>query len=110
MQVVAMLCLFPAGSSVIFLGIVAALIGWNYGAMFTLFPATCLQYYGPTAQGANYGFLFTAFGFAGFAGPLIGGMLKDATGNYYAPFVLGAVAVALSVVIFTIVKPPSRKK
>lgn len=109
LQVVAMVCLFPAGSSAIFLGIIAALIGWNYGAMFTLFPATCLQYYGPTAQGANYGLLFTAFGFAGFAGPLIGGMLKDITGTYFAPFVLGAVVVGVSVIIFMIVKPPIRK-
>ncbi|HPD56401.1 MAG TPA: OFA family MFS transporter [Smithellaceae bacterium] len=109
LQVVAMVCLFPAGSSAVFLSIIAALIGWNYGAMFTLFPATCLQYYGPTAQGANYGLLFTAFGFAGFAGPLIGGMLKDTTGTYFAPFVLGAAVVGISVFIFMFVKPPQRK-
>ncbi len=109
LQVIAMACLYPAGSSAIFLGVIAALIGWNYGAMFTLFPATCLQYYGPTAQGANYGLLFTAFGLAGFTGPLIGGMLKDATGTYYVPFIVGAIVVSISVIVFMMVKPPPRK-
>ncbi|MDD5711754.1 MAG: OFA family MFS transporter [Smithellaceae bacterium] len=108
LQVIAMALLFPAGSSVLFLGIVAALIGWNYGAMFTLFPASCLNYYGPTSQGANYGLLFTAFGLAGFAGPLVGGLLKDATGTYYAPFLCGAAACAISVVITAIIKPPPK--
>jgi OFA family oxalate/formate antiporter-like MFS transporter len=107
LQVVAMALLYPAGSSVFFLSVIAALIGWNYGAMFTLFPATCLQYYGPTAQGANYGLLFTAFGLAGFFGPYIGGLLKDVTGSYAVPFIVGAVVVAVSAVITAVLKPPS---
>lgn len=109
-QVAAMALLYPAGSSAIFLIVIASLIGWNYGAMFTLFPATCLQYYGPTAQGANYGLLFTAFGLAGFVGPYVGGMLKDATGTYYVPFIVGAVVVIVSVVISAIVKPPKARR
>jgi OFA family oxalate/formate antiporter-like MFS transporter len=108
LQVVAMLLLYPAGSSVIFLVVVAALIGWNYGGMFTLFPATCLQYYGASSQGANYGLLFTAFGLAGFCGPYIGGLLKDATGTYYIPFIVGAAVVVVSVVVSWVVKPPAR--
>jgi OFA family oxalate/formate antiporter-like MFS transporter len=108
LQVVAMAFLYPAGSSAMFLGVVAALIGWNYGAMFTLFPATCLQYFGPTAQGANYGLLFTAFGLAGFTGPLVGGMLKDVTGTYYVPFIVGAVVVSISVIVSLLIKAPQR--
>ncbi len=109
-QVVAMALLYPVGSSAMFLAVIAALIGWNYGAMFTLFPATCLQYYGPTAQGANYGLLFTAFGLAGFCGPYVGGMLKDTTGTYYAPFLVGAAVVAISVIISFMIKPPAARK
>jgi len=109
LQVIAMALLYPAGPSVVFLGIIAGIIGWNYGAMFTLFPTTCLQYYGPTAQGANYGLLFTAFGLAGFAGPLVGGMLKDITGTYYVPFIAGAIVVSLSVLVSIILKPPLNK-
>jgi OFA family oxalate/formate antiporter-like MFS transporter len=108
-QAIALALLYPAGSSAIFLGIIAGLIGWNYGAMFTLFPATCLQCYGPTAQGSNYGLFFTAFGLAGFAGPLVGGMLKDATGTYYVPFIAGAVVVGVSILISLVLKPPPKK-
>jgi MFS transporter, OFA family, oxalate/formate antiporter len=109
-QVVAMALLYPVGSSALWLSVIAALIGWNYGAMFTLFPATCLQFYGPTSQGANYGLLFTAFGLAGFCGPYVGGLLKDTTGTYYAPFIVGAVVVAVSVIISFIIKPPAAVK
>lgn len=109
LQVIGMALLYPAGPSAVFLGIIAGIIGWNYGAMFTLFPTACLQYYGPTAQGANYGLLFTAFGLAGFAGPLVGGLLKDITGTYYAPFIAGAIVVSLSVLISIILKPPLSK-
>lgn len=109
LQVVAMLALYPAGTSILTLGIVAILIGWNYGSMFTLFPATTLQYYGPTAQGANYGLLFSAWGLAGFAGPWVGGWLKDSSGAYYVPFIVGAVVVAISVIITATLKPPMKK-
>lgn len=110
LQLLAMLVLFPAGKAVMTLCIVAIVIGWNYGAMFTLFPATCLQYFGPTAQGSNYGLLFTAWGLAGFAGPYVGGMLLDSTKSYSAPFLVAAVIVAISVVILFITKPPAAKE
>lgn len=109
LQVAAMLVLFPVGKTIMLLCLVSAVLGWNYGAMFTLFPATCLQYYGPSAQGSNYGLLFTAWGLAGFAGPYVGGMLLDATKSYSAPFLVAAVIVAISVVILWMIKPPERK-
>jgi MFS transporter, OFA family, oxalate/formate antiporter len=109
LQVAAMALLYPAGYAYWWLWAVAALIGWNYGAMFTLFPATCLQYFGITSQGANYGLLFTSWGLAGFAGPYVGGWIKDSTGTYLAPFLVGAVVVAVSAVLTAIVKPPEKK-
>ncbi|HDP81281.1 MAG TPA: MFS transporter [Spirochaetes bacterium] len=110
LQAAAMLLLFPAGGIYWALWAVAALIGWNYGSMFTLFPATCLQYFGPTSQGSNYGLLFTAWGFAGFAGPYVGGWLKDSSGAYYAPFVIAAVMVALAVILLSVIKPPKKQE
>ncbi|MBN2079649.1 MAG: OFA family MFS transporter [Spirochaetes bacterium] len=109
LQVLAMVLLFPSGSTTWALWMVSALIGWNYGSMFTLFPATCLHYFGSTSQGSNYGLLFTAWGFAGFAGPYVGGWLKDSTGTYSAPFIVAAVMVAIAVVVLAVVKPSARK-
>ncbi|HOS38103.1 MAG TPA: OFA family MFS transporter [Spirochaetota bacterium] len=109
LQVAAMALLYPAGYTYWALWMVAALIGWNYGSMFTLFPATCIQFFGITSQGTNYGLLFTSWGLAGFAGPYVGGWLKDSTGTYLAPFVVGAVVVAISVIIIALVKAPEKK-
>jgi OFA family oxalate/formate antiporter-like MFS transporter len=108
-QVVAMLLLFPAGKTAAMLAVVAGLIGWNYGAMFTLFPSTLLSYYGPTAQGSNYGLLFTAWGVAGFFGPYLGGRLQAMTGSFFVPFVVSAVVLIIAVVILAAVKPPEKK-
>jgi OFA family oxalate/formate antiporter-like MFS transporter len=108
LQTIAMVAIFQLGGSVAGLSAIAILIGWNYGAMFTLFPATCLQFYGPTAQGSNYGLLFTAWGFAGFAGPFVGGWLKDVSGTYYMPFIVGAAVVAVAVLIIAFTKPPAK--
>jgi MFS transporter, OFA family, oxalate/formate antiporter len=109
LQAAVMLLLYPLGGNYYALWAIAAIIGWNYGAMFTLFPATCLQFYGPTAQGSNYGLLFTAWGLAGFAGPWVGGYLKDSTGTYYIPFICGAVLCALGCLILATTKPPEKK-
>ena len=108
LQVVAMLSLTPVASNATLLLVVAALLGWNYGAMFTLFPATTVGYYGPTAQGANYGLLFTAWGIACFAGTLVGGILRDSSGSYSLPFYVGAAVVAVGVVAIAMLKPPAK--
>jgi MFS transporter, OFA family, oxalate/formate antiporter len=109
-QVVALLLLFPAGPIHWQLWAVAAVIGWNYGGMFTLFPAACLNFFGGKSQGTNYGLLFTAFGLAGFAGPYAGGLLKDATGSYAVPFLLSAGMVCLSAVLSAAIRPPAGMK
>jgi len=109
LQVAAMLVLFPVGKSAVLLAVCAALIGWNYGAMFTLFPATTLQYFGASAQGSNYGLLFTAWGVAGFAGVFSGGYLRGLTGSYLTPFVVSAVLVAVAVIILATMKAPEKK-
>ncbi|MGZ3608010.1 MAG: MFS transporter, partial [Syntrophales bacterium] len=109
LQTAAMVAIFQLGGSVYGLAAIAILIGRNYGAMFTLFPATCLQFYGTTAQGSNYGLLFTAWGLAGFAGPWIGGYLKDITGTYYMPFLVAAALCALGTIILFTTKAPGKK-
>jgi OFA family oxalate/formate antiporter-like MFS transporter len=109
-QVAALLLLYPVGGSYWQLWAVAAVIGWNYGGMFTLFPATCLNFFGAKSQGTNYGLLFTAFGLAGFAGPYAGGLLKDAMGSYGVPFLLSAGMVAVSVILSAVIRPPARRE
>jgi MFS family permease len=58
--------------------VAAALIGFNYGGSFALFPAITADYFGNRNVGSNYGWMFTAYGVAGLAGPLLAGYFKDA--------------------------------
>jgi OFA family oxalate/formate antiporter-like MFS transporter len=109
LQTAAMVFIFQLGGSKIGLAAIALLVGWNYGAMFTLFPATSGQFFGMKAQASNYGLLFTAWGLAGFAGPMVGGWLKDATGSYYTPFLCAAALCALGTIILFTTKPPEKK-
>ena len=109
LQATAMVMIFPAGNTGFMLAAVAGLIGWNYGAMFTLFPATLLSYYGPTAQGSNYGLLFTAWGVAGFCGPWLGGKLQATTGSFFVPFIVAAVVLAVAVIILFTLKAPEKQ-
>ena len=109
LQAVAFLALFPMGKSAAMLALIAAVVGWNYGAMFTLFPATLLSYFGPSAQGSNYGLLFTAWGVAGFCGPYLGGKLQAMSGSFLVPFVVSAVILAVAVVILATLKAPEKK-
>ncbi|NQS75058.1 MAG: OFA family MFS transporter [Peptococcaceae bacterium] len=108
LQVAAMALLFPVGKTLFLLCIIAIIIGWNYGALFTLFPSACLQYFGPTAQGSNYGLLFTSWGIAGFVSNLIAGQMFDKFGTYAMSFTIGAVFVAIGVVVLALTKPPRR--
>jgi MFS transporter, OFA family, oxalate/formate antiporter len=56
-------------------------IGMNYGANLTLFPAACKDYFGIRNFGFNYGWLFIAFGAAGLVMPWVNGHIKDITGK-----------------------------
>ena len=76
--------------------------------MFTLFPATLLQYYGPSNHGSNYGLLFTAWGVAGFCGPYFGGNLQALTGSFLVPFSVSAGVLAIAVIILLSLKAPEK--
>ena len=109
LQVATIIALYPAGQNTMLLALCAGLIGWNYGAMFTLFPATLLQYYGSSAQGSNYGMLFTAWGVAGFCGPFLGGKLQVMTGSFLVPFMVAAAIVGVAALILMTLKAPEKK-
>jgi MFS family permease len=67
--------------------IAAALIGFNFGGNFALFPAATADYFGNRNVGSNYGWVFTAYGVAGIAGPLLAGYFKDAAQGAAVPAV-----------------------
>jgi len=92
----------------------AALIGFNYGGSFALFPAITADYFGNRKVGSNYGWMFTAYGIAGLAGPLLAGYFKDSVQGasqpsvWMAPFIIAGAVCLLGAVIMSLTKPPER--
>ena len=94
--------------------IAAALIGFNYGGSFALFPAITADYFGNKNVGSNYGWMFTAYGVAGLAGPLLAGYFKDAAQGasqpavWMTPFIIAGAVCLLGAVIMAFTRRPIR--
>jgi len=94
--------------------VAAALIGFNYGGSFALFPAITADYFGNKNVGSNYGWMFTAYGVAGLAGPLLAGYFKDAAQGaaqpsvWMTPFIIAGGVCLLGAVIMAFTTRPTR--
>jgi MFS transporter, OFA family, oxalate/formate antiporter len=69
--------------------LVAGLVFFAWGEIFSLFPAICTDIYGSKFASRNYGMLYTAKGVASLLVPLAS-VLKDATGSWTAVFAAAA--------------------
>lgn len=84
----------PAGSWVL---AALGIMGLCYGILISAIPAVIESIWGGKAFAQVYGRVFTAWGFAGLAGPLTGGYLFDATSDYGVAL---GVAAMLSLLAF----------
>lgn len=69
----------------------SAWVGLNFGGNFALFPSATADYFGTKNLGINYGWIFTAYGVAGILGPVVGGVLFDATQQYLMAFLFAGI-------------------
>lgn len=83
----------------------AALIGFNFGGNFALFPTITADTFGSKYIGQNYGWVFLAYGVGGIFGPILAGKLGD-TGNYSLAFTICGVLCIVAAGIISQVKPP----
>ncbi|MCB0547007.1 MAG: OFA family MFS transporter [Phaeodactylibacter sp.] len=92
--------------------IAASIVGFNFGGNFALFPAITADFFGNKRVGSNYGWMFTAYGIAGIAGPMLAGLFKDAAENsldpkvWMAPFIIAGLACLAGALIMTLAQPP----
>ena len=92
----------------------ASIIGFNFGGNFSLFPAATADFFGSRNIGSNYGWVFTAYGIAGIAGPQMAGLFKDAAGGskqpviWMAPFLIAGVACLVGSIVMAVTKPPRK--
>lgn len=104
-QAVFLLVFIQAAGAPWALYLVAALIGFNFGGNFALFPAITADTFGNDRVGQNYPFVFLSYGVGGIAFPLLGGVLGD-MGNFPLAFAIVAGAVAFGAVCTALIRVP----
>ncbi len=87
----------------------AGLIFFTWGEIFSLFPSTCTDTFGPKYATVNTSLLYTAKGTSVFLVPLAN-VLKDWTGNWHAVFIVTAIANFVVVALALFVLRPLRAR
>jgi len=105
LQGVIMLVFYWMGSSIGLLYLGAAIIGFNFGGNFSLFPTMTADLFGTASVGRNYGWVFTAYGVGGIIGPIMAASIRDASQNWVLAFVISGIACLVAAVIGSRVKP-----
>ncbi len=87
------------------------LVGFGFGACFSVYAAQVAAHFGVEHLGKVYPFVFLGYGVAGVAGPWVGGWLYDTTGDYDAALLVSLVAVVagLGVAAWLLSGRPARK-
>jgi OFA family oxalate/formate antiporter-like MFS transporter len=87
----------------------AGLIFLTWGEIFSLFPSTCTDTFGPKFATTNLSLLYTAKGASAFLVPLAN-ILKSATGSWHAVFVVTALMNFAVVALALLVLKPLRSR
>lgn len=103
-QGVMMILFYFIGRNEIGLYIGAAIIGFNFGGNFALFPAATADYFGNKNVGTNYPWVFMAYGVGGLVGPILGGFMGDKAMWMWA-FIPCGIACIITAVICMGLKP-----
>ena len=84
------------------------IIYYCYGTQLSLYATTTADFFGARNVGANYGFVFLAFGVAGVVGPRLGGVIFDEFKSYTRAFDIAAGLLVVALVIIATLKPPKK--
>jgi len=105
---VGIMCLFWFGQEPLMFVILSGLVFFAWGEIYSLFPSTNADTFGPKFAAANAGLLYTAKGTASLLVPL-SSVLTAATGNWHAVFVIAAVMNIAAGLIPCGSAPPMRR-
>lgn len=108
LQGIMMIAFFFVGGYEWGLYIGAAVIGFNFGGNFALFPAATADFFGNKTVGLNYPWVFLAYGVGGIIGPILGGRMGDAHIWMWA-FIPAGVACFVGSIIMLTIKPPTTR-
>ncbi len=100
-----LLAFIPMAGNEWSLYLAAALVGFNFGGNFALFPALTADEFGNSAVGQNYPWVFLSYGAGGIIFPILGGWLGD-IGNFALAFSICGIACIIGALAASIVFPP----
>jgi MFS transporter, OFA family, oxalate/formate antiporter len=79
--------------------VLTGLVFFGWGEIFSLFPSTLTDTFGPKFAATNYGFLYIAQGIGSILGGPAAAFLKQSTGSWTAVFIVVAILDALTAVL-----------
>jgi OFA family oxalate/formate antiporter-like MFS transporter len=85
--------------------IAAAVIGFNFGGNFALFPAITADYFGNKNVGTNYPWVFMSYGVGGVVGPILGGMMGDVKAWMWAFMPAGVACLVMGAICLSLCPP-----
>jgi len=85
------------------------IVGFAYGGYLAIMPSITADYFGTKSLGANYGYLFTAWGVAGIGGPFMIDAIRTTTGTFTMAMYYTAIACVAGIVLVFISKKPEFK-
>jgi OFA family oxalate/formate antiporter-like MFS transporter len=89
--------------------LMAGLVFFTWGEIFSLFPSTCTDTYGSKYATTNAGLLYTAKGMSAWVVPL-GSLLKNYTGHWSAVFTISTIMnLAVAALALFVLKPMRQK-
>jgi MFS transporter, OFA family, oxalate/formate antiporter len=91
LEAVAILVLFAYINQPALFVVLTGLVFFGWGEIFSLFPSTLTDTFGPKFAATNYGFLYIAQGVGSFLGGAAAAFLKQSTGSWTAVFIVVAV-------------------
>ncbi len=89
--------------------LMAGLVFFTWGEIFSLFPSTCTDTYGVKYATTNAGLLYTAKGTSAWVVPLAS-VLKDYTGTWHAVFVIATIMNFVVAALALFVLKPMRQR
>jgi MFS family permease len=85
----------------------AAIWGFSFGGMNSVFAALVAELFGLQHMGVVFGLITFIMGISSVGGPALAGYIFDATGSYSIAFLIGAIVMFLSAMILPLLKAPS---
>jgi OFA family oxalate/formate antiporter-like MFS transporter len=90
--------------------VLTGLVFFGWGEIFSLFPSTLTDTFGPQYASTNYGFLYIAQGIGSVLGGPAAALLQESTGSWTPIFVLVACLDALTALLAIAVLRPMRQR